>query len=251
MSADTIARLKITLDDVKPAVLRRVEVPFDIRLDRLHLTIQAAMGWTNSHLYEIRAGDVGWSTPDPDADWAGDFLDARKARLGDVLEDIGTKTLRYLYDFGDGWEHTIKVERLIDPEPGALYPRLIEVSGRCPPEDCGGPWGYAELLEAIGSKARTPRRIHRVDRRRLRSRRRRGRVAHRRSRRPRQKMVAQARCKRAKPADPRPSPDKWVADFTYIWTGGRAGCMWRPYIDLFSRQRGRLVDERSDDGTSS
>ena len=92
MTADTIACLKITLDDVEPTVLRRVEVPFDIRLDRLHLTIQAAMGWTNSHLYEIRAGDVGWSTPYPDADWAGDFLDARKARLDDVLEDVGTKT---------------------------------------------------------------------------------------------------------------------------------------------------------------
>jgi hypothetical protein len=149
MSADTIARLKITLDDVKPAVLRRVEVPFDIRLDRLHLTIQAAMAWTNSHLYELRTGGVGWSTPCPDADWAGDFLDARKARLGDVLEDIGTRTLKYVYDFGDGWEHTIKVERLADPEPGVLYPRLIEVSGRCPPEDVGGPWGYAEFLEAI------------------------------------------------------------------------------------------------------
>src|SRR5579862_168494 len=61
MSAATIAQLKITLDDVKPAVLRRFAVPFDIRLDRLHLTIQAAMGWTNSHLYEIRAGDVSWS----------------------------------------------------------------------------------------------------------------------------------------------------------------------------------------------
>ena len=91
MSADTIARLKITLDDVEPTVLRRVDVPFDIRLDRLHLTIQAAMGWTNSHLYELRAGDVGWSTPYPDADWSGDFLDARKARLNDILEDIGTK----------------------------------------------------------------------------------------------------------------------------------------------------------------
>ena len=120
MSAATIARLKITLDDVKPVVLRRVEVPFDIRLDRLHLTIQAAMGWTNSHLYEIRGGGVGWSTPDPDAGWGGDFMDARKARLGDILEDIGTKTLKYLYDFGDGWEHTIKIERLIDPKPGML-----------------------------------------------------------------------------------------------------------------------------------
>ena len=94
MSADTIARLKITLDDVSPAVLRRVEVPFDIRLDQLHLTIQTAMGWTNSHLYEIRTGDVGWSTPDPDADWVGDFLDARKAQLDNILEDIGTKEAR-------------------------------------------------------------------------------------------------------------------------------------------------------------
>ena len=66
MSADTIARLKITLDDVKPAVLRRIEVPFNIRLDRLHLAIQAAMGWTNTHLYEIRARDVGWGIPDRD-----------------------------------------------------------------------------------------------------------------------------------------------------------------------------------------
>src|ERR1700758_4969792 len=99
MRAATLAHLKITLDKVKPAVLRRVELPFDIRLDRLHLTIQAAMGWTNSHLYEIRAGGVGWSTPLPDVDGARDFLDARKAKLDDVLEDIGAKTLRYVYDF--------------------------------------------------------------------------------------------------------------------------------------------------------
>ena len=149
MNARAIARLKITLDGIKPAVLRRVEVPIDIRLDRLHLTIQAAMGWTNSHLYELRAGGVGWSTPYPDADWAGEFRDARKARLGAVLEDIGGTKLTYLYDFGDDWGHTIKVERLIDREAGALYPRLIEVKGRCPPEDSGGPWGFAEFLEAI------------------------------------------------------------------------------------------------------
>jgi pRiA4b ORF-3-like protein len=64
-------------------------------------------------------------------------------------KDVGVKKLRYLYDFGDGWQHTIKLERLIDPEPGALYPRLIAASGRCPPEDCGGPRGYVDLLDAI------------------------------------------------------------------------------------------------------
>jgi pRiA4b ORF-3-like protein len=147
MSAAAIARLKITLDDMEPAVIRRVETSFDIRLDRLHLLIQAAMGWTNSHLYEIRVGDVGWGIPDPG--WPDGPLDARKARLADVIEDVGTRTLRYIYDFGDGWEHTIKIDRLGDPAPGVACPRLIEASGRCPPEDVGGPWGYGELLEAI------------------------------------------------------------------------------------------------------
>jgi Plasmid pRiA4b ORF-3-like protein len=147
MTADTIARLKITLKDVEPPVLRRIEVPFDIRLDRLHEVLQAAMGWTNSHLYEIRAGGAGWGLTDPD--WPDGPLDARKARLDRIVEDTGAKTLRYLYDFGDGWEHTVKIERLLDPVPGERYPRLLEASGRCPPEDVGGPSGYAETLEAI------------------------------------------------------------------------------------------------------
>jgi len=146
MTADAIARLKITLDDVKPQVLRRIEVPLAIRLDRLHLVLQATIGWTSSHLYELRAQDVGWGIPDPD--WGDGPLDARKARLIDVIEDLGTKTLRYLYDFGDGWEHTIKIERIGPPVPGILYPRLLDAVGRCPPEDVGGPWGYEEFLAA-------------------------------------------------------------------------------------------------------
>ncbi|MHB0709418.1 plasmid pRiA4b ORF-3 family protein, partial [Roseomonas mucosa] len=123
------------------------EVPLTIRLDRLHLVLQAAMGWTNSHLYEIRARDVGWGMPDPD--WGGGPLDARKARLVDVVEDTGAKTLKYLYDFGDGWEHTVKIERITEAVPGLTYPLLIDATGRCPPEDVGGPWGYAEFLQAI------------------------------------------------------------------------------------------------------
>src|ERR1700683_1007867 len=147
MIANPIARLKITLRDVKPQVLRRIEAPLAIRLDRLHLALQAAMGWTNSHLYEIRAGEVGWGEPDPD-DGDGP-RDAHKACLADLLEDIGAKTISYLYDFGDGWEHTIKIERIFEAEPGVQYPRLIEAVGRCPPEDVGGPWGYADFLEAV------------------------------------------------------------------------------------------------------
>ena len=141
------ARLKIALDDVDPAVLRRLEVPLDLRLDRLHLVIQAAMGWTDTHLYEIRVGDVGWGIPDPD--WGDGPLDARKASLLDVIEDTGTKTLRYLYDFGDGWEHSIRIERIDAADPKATYPRLLAAVGRCPPEDVGGPPGYEEFLAAI------------------------------------------------------------------------------------------------------
>ena len=145
--AETIARLKVTLDDVEPPVTRRIEVPLDIRLDRLHLTLQAALGWTDSHLWEIRARDVGWGIPDPG--WSDGPLNARKATLWDVIEDTGAKTLHYLYDFGDGWEHTVKLLAIDDGEAGAVYPRLLDAKGRCPPEDIGGPWGYGDFLEAI------------------------------------------------------------------------------------------------------
>ncbi len=147
MIAVSIARLRIKLDDVEPTVLRRVEVPLAIRLDRLHQVLQAALGWTNSHLYEFRARDIGWGVPNPD--FGEGPLDARKARLIDVLEDVGVKSLKYLYDFGDGWEHTIRIERSADAVPGVAYPRLIEATGRCPPEDVGGPWGYRDFLEAM------------------------------------------------------------------------------------------------------
>jgi pRiA4b ORF-3-like protein len=147
MTAAAIAHLRIKLDDVEPAVLRRVQVPVKIRLDRLHLVLQAAMGWTNSHLYEIRARDVGWGMPDPD--FGDGPLDASKARLIDVLEDVGARSLKYLYDFGDGWEHTIRIERVTDAVPAMTYPCLVEAAGCCPPEDVGGPWGYREFLHAI------------------------------------------------------------------------------------------------------
>ncbi|MFC0202630.1 plasmid pRiA4b ORF-3 family protein, partial [Paracoccus rhizosphaerae] len=95
-----VARLKVTLSDVEPQVLRRFDVPLKIKLNRLHDVIQAAMGWTDTHLYEFRAGGVGWGVPDPDGIYDGP-LPARKTSLFDVLEDIGTKTIHYIYDYGD------------------------------------------------------------------------------------------------------------------------------------------------------
>ncbi len=77
-SPSSIARLKVTLDDVEPAVIRRLEVPLDLRLDRLHLLLQGVLGWTNSHLWEFRARDIGWGLPDPE--WDRGPLDARRRR---------------------------------------------------------------------------------------------------------------------------------------------------------------------------
>jgi hypothetical protein len=114
MISPSIARLRVTLDDVEPAVLRRLEVLLDLRLDRLHLVLQAALGWTNSHR---GSSGPGTGLPDPEWDAGSGPLDARKTTLHRVLDDTGTKTLKYLYDFGDGWEHTIKVERIAAADP--------------------------------------------------------------------------------------------------------------------------------------
>jgi Plasmid pRiA4b ORF-3-like protein len=142
-----IARLKVTLNSASPQVVRRVEVPYDIRLDRLHDVVQAAFGWTNSHMWELRASDIRWGIPDPD--WTGGPLNATKATLSSVVEDTGAMTLSYTYDFGDNWEHTIKIERIEPIQSNMIYPNLIEASGACPPEDIGGPPGYEEYLAAI------------------------------------------------------------------------------------------------------
>ena len=147
-----VARLKVTLYDVEPQVLRRFDVPLKIRLSRLHEVIQAAMGWTNTHLYEFRAGGAGWGVPDPDGFYEGP-LPASKTSLLDVMEDVGTKTIHYIYDFGDNWHHVIKVEKIDDAIPGAEYPRLVRAIGACPPEDIGGVPGYADFLDAIADPA--------------------------------------------------------------------------------------------------
>jgi hypothetical protein len=149
----TIARLKITLDDVEPIVVRRIEVPFDIKLSDLHLVIQHAMPWWNYHLYEFRARNHRWGLPDPDFDWPDmpRVLPAKGSSLAELIATAGTRTFKYLYDFGDGWEHKVRIEKTCEPVADAIYPRLVDASGRGPPEDVGGPWGYAEYLEAMAN----------------------------------------------------------------------------------------------------
>lgn len=147
----SIVELKITLENVEPVVCRTLQVPLNIRLDRLHLTIQEAMGWHNCHLYSFMAAGASWGVPDPD--WGGEDLPANKSTLWDVIEDTGVRTLDYVYDFGDNWEHHIKIGKISDPAPGELYPKLIKVTGKCPPEDVGSLPGYEAFLEAMADPA--------------------------------------------------------------------------------------------------
>lgn len=142
-----IVEIKVTLEDIEPTVTRTLKVPLDILLDRLHLVIQAAMGWENYHLYEFMAGNTRWGLSDPDFD--GEALPANKTTLEEVIEDTGKKTITYIYDFGDNWEHKIKIGKPSDPIPGELYPKLVNVTAKCPPEDVGGFPGYEMFLDAI------------------------------------------------------------------------------------------------------
>lgn len=140
-----IYQLKITLRDVKPPVWRRVLVK-DCTLAQLHDIIQTCMGWDGYHLHAFEIGGEQYSAPDPDGMMESE--DERKVKLSQVVNQ-GFKKFTYTYDFGDNWDHIILVEKTLPPEAGVKYPRCIAGKRACPPEDCGGPWGYADLLEVI------------------------------------------------------------------------------------------------------
>lgn len=150
-----IIEIKVTLEYIEPPVTRTLQVPADIRLDRLHLTLQAAFGWCNAHLYQFCVGEpyqMGaerWVLPDF-ADSPED-LPADKTTLVQAIAKAGASGLTYLYDFGDDWIHSIKVGGTTDAEPGQNYPRLTDITGTCPPEDIGGPPGYQMFAEAMAN----------------------------------------------------------------------------------------------------
>ncbi len=144
------AQLKIELRDVKPLVWRRVLVPETVTLAKLHLILQRAMGWTNSHLHEYEIARQRYGIPDDEDDWPGaePLADERRVRLKPLIES-GLRGFTYQYDFGDSWEHVIKVEDLVPTKSGA--PPIVCLAGAnaCPPEDVGGYPGYAEFLEIL------------------------------------------------------------------------------------------------------
>jgi hypothetical protein len=149
-SAETqIYQLKITLLDSRPPIWRRVQVAGDISLENLHWVIQHAMGWTNSHLHHFKVGKTYYGTAYPDDfDDVTRTKDERTVTLRKILSKPKAKFV-YEYDFGDSWEHEVLLEKILPPEPGVRYPVCITGKRACPPEDCGGVWGYDSFLEAI------------------------------------------------------------------------------------------------------
>jgi len=145
-AARNVHRLKVTLRGSKPPIWRRFEVPSDITLASLHSVIQLGFGWEDCHLwvFETTAGRYGSSDPDLE------IRSAAHKKLAAVADWPGDK-LRYEYDFGDGWDHDIVVEAVQPAEQGADYPRCIGGKRACPPEDCGGIWGYYELLNTLAN----------------------------------------------------------------------------------------------------
>lgn len=145
-AATRIYQIKIELADVRPAVWRRVLVPDSMTLAELHDVLQRAMGWSDHHLHEFEIDAQRFGSPDPEED-DEDLVDDTTATLKLVAAE-GSE-LFYLYDFGDCWGHLLHVEAALAPEPGARYPRCVAGARTCPPEDVGGPHGYAEFLAAL------------------------------------------------------------------------------------------------------
>jgi hypothetical protein len=141
-----VFQLKVALRDIGPPIWRRLRVLGTTTLDELHVLLQAAFGWSDSHLHEFRAGQRSYGPLLEDL--GDDPLDESTIRLQEIAGP-GAK-LRYLYDFGDGWDHVIAVER-VDTTATDGVPRCLAGRRACPPEDCGGPPGYDELVAVLSA----------------------------------------------------------------------------------------------------
>jgi hypothetical protein len=145
-----IYQLKATIVGTKPPVWRRLLVPSSMTLSQLHEELQLAFGWWDCHLHEFEVDGTRYGK-DGGAGGGPPLKSERYARLAGIVQ-TGSKFI-YVYDFGDDWRHELVVEEELDPVPGMRYPICSEGGRACPPEDCGGVWGYAHLLEVLDDPA--------------------------------------------------------------------------------------------------
>lgn len=148
MTKKQVYQFKITLEDIKPAIWRRVQVDSDITLRQLSFIIQTAMGWVGGHLHLFYVGAGQYGPPDEDSEGLNDDSLAALSKLPAAK----LKKFVYEYDMGDGWRHTLKLEAVLPAEPGKIYPLCLAGERACPPEDCGGVYGYEDFLKAIKDK---------------------------------------------------------------------------------------------------
>ncbi|MHB1343185.1 MAG: plasmid pRiA4b ORF-3 family protein [Thermoleophilia bacterium] len=149
-SATVVYQLKVSLKGAKPPIWRRLLVGDDVTLRRLHNILQAACGWSNSHLHEFSVGGNRFGRTDPE--WPSDMRSDTRKRLSSLGLVEGDK-LEYVYDFGDWWEHTILVEAIRPRKEDEVLPLCTAGRRAFPPEDCGGTWGYQELLAVLADSS--------------------------------------------------------------------------------------------------
>ena len=143
-----VYQLKVTLKGSKPPIWRRIQVSSQTTLGQFHEILQTVMGWYDCHLHQFSIGGIDYGQPHPDLGFGQDIRNEKSVPLSRVVPGEKFK-FSYTYDFGDDWEHQIVVEKVLPPDPEVQYPVCLKGKRNCPPEDCGGIWGYAELLEVL------------------------------------------------------------------------------------------------------
>lgn len=147
---NNVYQFKVTLEDSKPPIWRRILVPETYDFWDLHVAIQDAMGWYDCHLHEFEMVDPATGSPVrvgiPYED-AEDVLPERTQKIAHYFS-AENPYAHYVYDFGDSWDHKIQLEKIL-PREDITYPVCTGGKRACPPEDCGGIWGYVEFLEII------------------------------------------------------------------------------------------------------
>lgn len=152
----TIFQFKITLNESIPKVWRRVLVPADYTFFDLHCAIQNAMGWTDSHLHAFYLGErrnnnritIEYPNPEGNDLYRGETRDERHEKISDYFNKT-IKQCVYCYDFGDNWDHTVLLERVLPKDSKIVYPLCLAGKNACPPDDCGGVWGYQNLQKIL------------------------------------------------------------------------------------------------------
>ena len=149
-----VYQFKITLKGTKPPIWRRIQVPETYTFWDLHVAIQDAMGWEDYHLHEFELVNpfTGIKTrvgiPDEEFDLGREILPEWKQKIADWFS-MENRSADYTYDFGDGWKHNVKLEKILPRDKNISYPTCLTGKRACPPEDCGGVWGYEDFLRII------------------------------------------------------------------------------------------------------